>query len=357
MNESFYNYNVSNVSRKIFGRVNAKSIQLRRQWDVWDYSLFMLLIFALIGNTLTILVMRRNRMKKTNANLFLRCMALADISVLTLKFLIFLQKLYRIPVYQFCIFAIVIADISVFMGHWLIIVTTIERCIAVRYPLDVSQIVTKKRCWIVIVIVIAFFTMLSSTQILCLEARFDEPHYCKIKGVLDESNLRFYYLRTVYPYIKFAFMSWLPSLLSIILNLLIIVSLTSANKNTDTITEASSEARRNAVVLNKSDLNPVLENNWRNKRLEMQIAQERQITFMLVAISFSFVVLTLPFSIYELLRKLYPHEQKFKNRTVQRVVLFLFDCLHATNFILYCLTGKKFRIELKNFFKSLIKRK
>ena len=91
----------------------------------------------------------------------------------------------------------------------------------------------------------------------------------------------------------------------------------------------------------------------RSSRISPKISQERQITEMLISISFTFLFLTLPFSIHELLRKLYPNQKIFQNRFTQiRLVLFLLDCLHATYFILYCLIGKKFRNELKNILLS-----
>ena len=155
-----------------------------RPWDIWDFLLLGLWIFALIGNTLTILVMRSKKMRKTNTALFLRCLAVADISVLTLKLMVFLQKFYKIPLHEFCVFVNVLPDIAAFTSYWIIIITTIERCIAVFYPLKVTHIVTKKRCLIVVVLMISLFTLLSSTQFFCLEARLDRPHYCRIKGML-----------------------------------------------------------------------------------------------------------------------------------------------------------------------------
>jgi hypothetical protein len=57
---------------------------------------------------------------------------------------------------------------------------------------------------------------------------------------------------------------------------------------------------------------------------------------------------TLPYSIYELIRKISTNSKQ--SRIVHRAFLFLLDCLHATNFILYFLSGKRFRAELKRIF-------
>jgi hypothetical protein len=81
--------------------------------------------------------------------------------------------------------------------------------------------------------------------------------------------------------------------------------------------------------------------------------KERNITFMLTAVSITFVCLTVPYTVFELLRKFNVHPI-FRNRILHRAVVLLLDCLHASNFILYCLSGKKFRRELKFLFQHLI---
>ncbi len=49
-------------------RLNEKLVF--REWDFWDYSLLICLIFGSIGNFLSILVMNTKELKNTNASLF-----------------------------------------------------------------------------------------------------------------------------------------------------------------------------------------------------------------------------------------------------------------------------------------------
>jgi hypothetical protein len=385
MNKSYNSFNITLYNFNKTTRTYNNTVI--RDWDIWDFSLLGLWIFALLGNTLTILVMRSKKMRKTNTALFLTFLAAADISVLTLKFLIFLQKLYRIPLYNFCVFVNILPDIAAYTSYWLIITTTIERCIAVFNPLKVTQIVTKRRCIVSVILMISFFSLLSFTQFFCLEVRPDKPHYCRVKGPEGKGPYLFY-MKTIYPYIKSALMSWIPSILGIVLNMLIIISLMNASKKRDLISNKNkkSQMKRNENEVSRSHLKSILKNqkilskkknilfksqsdielsvitsnqdfkdqgsDFRLKKVKKtlmpQISQERQITIMLISISLTFLVFTLPFSIHELFRKLYPTDKKFQNRIAQRTVLFFLDCLHATNFILYCLIGKKFRNELIN---------
>jgi hypothetical protein len=190
-------------------------------------------------------------------------------------------------------------------------------------------------------------------------------------------------------------MSWIPSVLGVFLNIMIIFSLTKASNKRDEISNSnirkqdSGKSREfdssqlkpilrkkiifdsrttfqtektvsnliscsDVMVSSNQDLQAIQKPTQLKKTTRIiipQFSQERQITVVLISISLTFLIFTLPFSIHELLRKLYPKEEKFQNITIQRIVLFLLDCLHATNFILYCLIGKKFRNQLINILK------
>jgi hypothetical protein len=190
-------------------------------------------------------------------------------------------------------------------------------------------------------------------------------------------------------------MSWIPSVLGVFLNIMIIFSLTKASNKRDQISNAnirkqdSGKSREfdssqlkpilrkkiifdsrttfqtektvsnliscsDVLVSSNQDLQAIQKPTQLKKTTRIiipQFSQERQITVVLISISLTFLILTLPFSIHELLRKLYPKEEKFQNLTTQGIVLFLLDCLHAKNFILYCLIGKKFRNQLINILK------
>lgn len=394
-----------------------------RSWDIWETNLLVLLIFGCIGNTLTIMVMRTKRMRSTNAALFLTCMAVADICVLLLKFLVNMQKLYRIPVYNVCILVRIVPETAAFISYWLIITTTAERSVAVWYPLKVTEIFSRRRCFIIIIILVSFFVLLSSTQAFCLQYYAKKPYYCIIKG--DENGTCQIYINHVYPWIKSAFMSWLPSIAGIFLNSIIIISLSIATKqrkslNEDvlssnfamttykTVNNRRSQSQSPSVAVTpllkqkakSNNESPSKMNNsskrsffrklccWRTKKTNSLLkhdscnninsgrsnsrtslstnqmafncakaanlvslnshCKDRQITIMLCTISVTFVVFTVPYATFELLRRF---NESLRVRELQRAFVFFVDCLHATNFILYCLTGKKFRDELVRILK------
>lgn len=93
---------------------------------------------------------------------------------------------------------------------------------------------------------------------------------------------------------------------------------------------------------------PLLGNHNHNNKSSSSSSSEKQLTIMLMTISISFMILSFPHSAFELMRKLNFQFAFLRDRQANRFVLFFLDVQHATNFILYCLTGRKFRNELLN---------
>lgn len=89
-------------------------------------------------------------------------------------------------------------------------------------------------------------------------------------------------------------------------------------------------------------------NHHQNNKSSSSSSSEKQLTIMLMTISISFMILSFPHSAFELMRKLNFQFAFLRDRQANRFVLFFLDVQHATNFILYCLTGRKFRNELLN---------
>ena len=272
-------------------------------------------------------------------------MAIADNILLISKFLASIFKIYHINIYNFCILSyIIIPQSASFISVWLIMITTAERTAAVVVPLKVSSIFSKTRCKILITCMIVFFLIITCIAGFSLEYNQKKPYLCDIKV----GNFYIYYFDQIFPVLKSLFGSWLPSLIAISLNTTIIVYLYKASKERKNISQKSSNI--NEVELSAS----VNESNVKAPKSNSNTNKEKQITIMLLAISISFVVLTMPYSLFELFRKLL-NENTFhqiipanKVRIFQRATLLLIDLNHSLNFFFYVLTAERFRVELKN---------
>jgi hypothetical protein len=62
-------------SSTVFNNVKKSSINNPREWDFWDYSFMACLIFGMIGNSLSIIVMSAKKLRNTNAALFVCTMS------------------------------------------------------------------------------------------------------------------------------------------------------------------------------------------------------------------------------------------------------------------------------------------
>lgn len=166
--------------------------------------------------------------------------------------------------------------------------------------------------------------MVTSSAGFCLQYNNLNPNQCSIKN----SN-KYYkmYFNSVFQLFKILFGAWLPSLIGLCLNTTFLVYLKK-------------------MIARKQ---PHMNNNNNNNRTR----NETQLTLMILSISITFLVLLLPYSVFELMRKLLSRDtfnyfiSTNNARYVQRATLLLIDLNHSTNFFLYVLTAKRFRNELK----------
>ena len=362
------NFNLTNLSVQSQSTVVTETY---RNWDIWEKLLLALLIFGTIGNILTIIVMRSKRMRKSNESLFITTIAILDMSLLMIKFFVNMQKIYRIKIYSACIYIqYVVPQTIAWLVYWLIVVVTIERYIAVSKPFDVVALMSKKRCKFIILGLLIFFTALS-TQAICLKSDPKRPHYCTLdtfilyKNTTKSVDICSIYMKSVFPWIKSALMSWIPWLPALIFNILILVSLSKSKKlRNKIITIPNSRNGRNLESMKCTEMSslhggrPINSSiNGENKKTNIisrlkfyrQELKEKQITITLCTISFTFILFTAPFAIIELMRKISLSKNLktfFNNRDLHRVGHFLLDCLHVTNFIFYCVIARRFRLEL-----------
>lgn len=122
----------------------------------------------------------------------------------------------------------VLPQTAIFTSVWLIVLTSVERTIAVLYPFRVHSIFSRFRCNLLIASLVVFFFTLSSTVSVCMEHNKSKPHFCQIKG--SENGTCFYYYMFIFPWIRSSMGSWVPSLLGVSLNVTMIRALIKATR-------------------------------------------------------------------------------------------------------------------------------
>lgn len=305
-----------------------------RPLDFFDYALMLLFLVGLFCNILSILVLRSKRVCNSNTYIFIVFMAISDIVFLLFKNLSNLIKIYMIPIYNMCIVINIVPEVALFLSAWMMILISVERAIAVILPLKVNSVFSKARCILISLFILSFFLLVSIGPCYCLQYSSKYPFFCAINGGQD-GNCSFFY-KYIYSFYKSFVGGILPTLIIIALNTAIIYSLYAANR-----------ARKNLMSSIKSRDGCNNEYSKSNDKF-VALARERQITLMLITLMLYFIVLSFPFFLYDITRKLnfFSNQDWFRNRTLARAIYLPIDILHATNILCFFFGSQRFRREL-----------
>ena len=290
------------------------------------YYNWALLFIGSFGNILSIIIMNRARMRSNITSITITTLAIADTLTLLLKCLQTHLK-YVTAVHYSCYLIEYFTHVCVLSSIWIIIWMTMERAFAVYFPMKINNWPTKIILFVVFTCTIVLFLLLNIHFLIAYEAKSSAPWICNLKPSFTKNV----YVRVYYYWIKSLFYSWLPIVLIITTNILIILAIFRASKS------RTSFLLNSTIVLRSDSKVPLFKRN------------ERQLTIMLLLVSLAFVVLTLPFSVNQLyIRFKGEHIQTCFEKDRNRFVILLADLNHAINFILYCISG----IELKTFLKK-----
>ena len=282
--------------------------------------------FGLLGNALSIAVLRRDRDRRNTTNWLLQALAVAD--TLYLIACVFIQvvngvrqftpwcpglpRLFPYMEPYIWVFASIAQTITV----WLVMLVTVDRYIAVCKPLK-TQLRTIQRAQLGVGIIVILGIIYNIPR--CLERRIDyKPDPCtgKIYTVTVKTELRnskVYFL--VYKTIMYLIFRTIgPLVILIVLNLLLI--------------KALQEVRRKHRDLTRS-----------NKHRE-------NITLMLVVVVSVFIVCEIPDLCLRIMYSIWEFYGGFDItmlRYVNALTNMLLTVNSSTNFLIYCLIGHKFR--------------
>jgi hypothetical protein len=226
---------------------------------------------------------------------------------------------------------------------WLVAAMNADKFLAVCLPLRVSDLLSRKKAYAVVIAVI-FCSMLVAS-VPASRTVLKNNAYCWLKDPEDE--------KLVFILDAF-FCCFVPFIVISILNAAIFLALLRARREASQLHESTA-----MVSTSTNQLRSSVHNRARAQ------SQNIQITIMLITISISFFVLTLPNAIYYLFIFLRVFIESWKavkcDANVYRnldkyvrtsVVMFLIsnitsDLMHVVNFFLYFISGARFRNEFR----------
>lgn len=291
-----------------------------------------LVILGTFGNISSFIILKRKAMLKFSTYFYLMILAIADTLVLYVGLLrLWIGELtgydIRDEVNWLCkltnVVGYTISDFSV----WLIIAVTVERYIVVCYPLKANNFCNTQRAKKVTLVLFLIFLCLNmhflwTVQIVYYTHKGERIPQCAggkyYKGVVAD----------VWPWIDAMLYSFLPFVIIIILNGLIIRQVVLARRTRSELRSGTGYEQRR----------PSHEGNTR-------------LTIMLLTISFAFLLTTLPMNIVNITTS---HWNQYtddlhlvsKYRLARTITELLMYVNHSMNFFLYCATGQKFRHQL-----------
>ena len=306
------------------------------------YVLPVIIAVGTFGNVLSIVVIVRKRMLGKSVYFYLLSLACADTAVLYVSALkTWVRAAFGVEFLHVspaaCKTLMFLLVLALHMSAWLVVFVTSDRFVAVWFPLKAAIFCTTKRAAIVTVLCLVIMVIYNLQLFWTIHLQvFPEQNYTKC-GPYATDHFHNY----TYNYLKFATYSLIPFGIVLIFNVGIVMKL-----------KRDSPALRNAQSGGRHE--------W--SRAAAQMETQRRLTYMLLTVSFSWLVLTVPFTLFSLFPStwFYHEEYKYAPGQLIKVISFLLMYInHSTNFYLYCLTGRKFRQEAADILclSKLIKRR
>ena len=293
-----------------------------------------LIIIGTFGNMFAFLILRRRSMIKVSTYFYLACLAIADLFVLYVGLLrMWIGELTGMDLQNqavwLCKLTVILGYIASDTAVWIIMAVTVERFIVVCYPFKANQMCNVPRAKKVILGLVLLMFGINLHFLWTVES---------VEEVIDGRNV--VYCRAVEPYSTLVNEAWpwvdaciysfLPFVFIIILNIMIIKQVVKAHRTRERMQSVSERQK--------------LEGRRQN-------TEGTKLTIMLLTVSFSFLLTTLPMNVSLIVTTFWnqvlndPHKVA-RFTLVKSITELLMYLNHSMNFFLYCATGKKFRQQI-----------
>ncbi|XP_041363568.1 neuropeptide SIFamide receptor-like [Gigantopelta aegis] len=223
---------------------------------------------------------------------------------------------------------------TIHTSAWLLVAVTLERCFSVWYPHKVKMTCTRRKTYTIIITIMLVLATLNAHYLYGLgeyiETIDNETFVDTCTGTSDDY---YDFELFIWPWVDFCIYSVFPSSILIMCNISIIYKVVSSSRQVlrDDFSNGSSIQNRSAAS---------------------RQSQSSSLTAMLLSVSFTYVVTTTPFCIFTIYSNVFSYDgyDSDQHEAVEKLVLSVVNMLQYTNncinFILYCISGKRFRNEL-----------
>ncbi|CAF2126226.1 unnamed protein product [Rotaria magnacalcarata] len=286
-------------------------------------SLHALPIIALATNSLILLlVLTNSRLNRSSFSVYVKSMAISDTLVLVFKLLSFENKtstIFYSP--TMCSALVFLCDASVLLSVWTIVLITVERALVVIFPIHIKKFVSECRARVLIML-IALMSVMFSSRVLLIPIDVSSEQKKRCHPVADWQNYR--QINAAITEFSYCF---IPLSIVIIGNCVTLYTV------------------KRAIF----QRHQILTNHVYHQKRTLE-TNESQLMLMLLIVTLMFMVYFLPFTITSLISMWglpfgFCFTQKhFEHYLIIRSIFeFLKDLNFCTNFIIYCISGRRFR--------------
>lgn len=306
---------------------SADSVELRVRKQLLLFVPPFIFIIGVIGNTMSFVILTQRAMRIVSTYAYLTVLTFADTMVLFVGLLrLWITELtgsdFRVWNQSTCKLVNVLGStISDFSG-WLIIAVTAERFLAVCYPLRAPMVCSRRRAYAIVLALLAFHFLVNMHLFWTTHLTYTINCGGIITVRCDPAEAYSYLVREVWPWVDAFMYSFIPFVVILVLNALIIRRVLISRRQRD-----SHLCRGSASSAKESS---------------------GRMSVMLLTVSFAFLVTTLPLNITLIVTNAVEFSTNGKNKMKlgRAVTELLMYVNHSMNFFLYCATGQKFRQEL-----------
>ncbi|XP_069104349.1 probable G-protein coupled receptor 139 [Argopecten irradians] len=332
---------------------------------IWLYFPPLLIVIGTITNLMSIVVLLRKSMRTSNTMFYLLVLSVGDIFVLFTGLLRYWLKFgfdkdIRLISDPFCKFHGFLVYVSLDFTAWILVAVTVDRCFAICNPFKAKVVCTRKvaKCTVGIILVALIAINGHLFWTLAIEDLADE---IQCTAVTTFGN-------AIWPWMDFSVFSALPFSIMIASDIIIVRQLCRSSRKLEAhrmsdragcLPDKSGIAKINSDGLSTTNRIRLTSNSSSKSGSGRNMVRQRMgkisnVTLMLLSVNCLFLVLTAPIVIY-LIGYMDWYVNVSDHARAKMNLLWCFCNMmqylnNSIHFFIYCLTGPKFRRELKAMF-------
>ncbi|XP_053661680.1 growth hormone secretagogue receptor type 1-like [Anopheles marshallii] len=308
-----------------------------------------LVLFGSIGNVLSVLVFFKTKLRKLSSSYYLAALGLSDTFYLIGQFVAWLNLVdLKIYIQEICCrFFTFSSSLCCFLSVWFVVAFTVERFIAVLYPLKRQTMCTVRRAKIVIFALTIAGIFISLPIFFFASPQFSVSMNDTICDIVQEYKDQ----AAMFNFLDFILVFVVPFTIIVVLNTITALTVWkfASIRRTMTIPRSyGANVRESRRQLNISN-NQLFGNGTVPVQQIQLLSRSRvansqiKVTKMLLIVSTVFVCLNLPSYIVRVKIYLETEHTNMNIYLVQNCCQLFFMTNFGINFILYCVSGQNFR--------------